>query len=243
MPIPVIALTAWGTAGSAALSVGSAMGLLSGISGVSSLSNWLKEKRRSSPAYKTPEAGEGLIQDIPLPIVYGKNKVTGHVIYREETYDKDYDFAAALCEGEVSAIDNVRLEGRAIDDIGDSSYTAYTGTSSQAGDDIFKKGFVVMPCAADAFISELNKDTNYNTNYLMVKSDPYERRIYLKFSLTAIPPDLTITAAEIRLRKSFVTDTNSIKGHKLSMQGCCYMPPCPRSYRRKRLFSIPRPLR
>jgi len=191
---------------------------LAGVSGISSVSGWLRERRRSSPAYKVAEDKQNMVQDRPVPIVYGKARVKGHVIYREDTYDKIYDFAVGLCEGEINSIDNVRIEGRAIEDIGDSSYTTYTGTSSQAGDDIFKSGVIVMPCVEDAFIDDANKDTNYNTEYLMVRYSSPERRIYLKFSLNDMPSDITITSAEIRLRQHFVTAKHNIKGYNVGSE-------------------------
>ncbi len=171
-----------------------------------------RKKAKDSPAYTELELD--ISQDMPIPIVYGKGKVRGHIVFREDTYDKEYDFAIGLCEGEANEISNVRIGDRIIEDVGDSSYTIYKGTSDQAGDDIFKKGVIVMPCTMDAYISEVEKDTNYNTTQLFV-SYVLERRTYLKFSLTDMPAGFTITAAEIRLRKWTIRHEGTLNGYNL----------------------------
>lgn len=81
---------------------------------------------RKSPAYKVRETEETLSYENPVPIVYGHNKVEGHIIYREQNSERIFDLAIGICEGEIEEIKNIKINDIPIDEIPIRSLTDTT---------------------------------------------------------------------------------------------------------------------
>lgn len=162
-------------------------------------------RNNRSIVYKNAPANENIDREAPIPIVYGKCRVPGMLIYQEDTevQNDSYDAAYAFCEGEVSSVDNIEINGVPVGDISTATATTYTGTATQNGDAIFSVGLFRVYAKQDAYTSEASPDTNYSTtdpNYLQLKgANGDDKRIYLQFDLSAYPPDLTVSSAMITM--------------------------------------------
>lgn len=163
-----------------------------------------KERRNNrSIVYKNDPVNENIDREQPVPIVYGKCRVPGMLIYQEDTevQNDSYDAAFAFCEGEVESVDNIEINNVPIGDISTATATTYTGTATQTGDTIFTSGLFRVFAKQDAYTSEANPTTNYSTtdpNYLRLKgANVDDKRIYLQFDLSAYPPGLTLSSAMI----------------------------------------------
>jgi len=193
-------------------------GFLFGISLMSGIAGWFFRNKEKSRAYKSTDATEKVSEDQPVPIVYGRNKVKGHFIHREDSastvdsIETKFDAAVGFCEGEVSNIQDIQFEGKNVEDIGSTTYSTYVGSSTQAADTLFEAGVYVAPCVADAFISEESPDTVFQTdypNYLFVSNYTapgigllrYDENmnILVRFNISKLPANLNIKSAEIRL--------------------------------------------
>ena len=74
--------------------------------------------------------------EIPIPVVYGRNRVAGNIIYQKVTGEKDryMDIQVALGEGPVNAITGVKADENSI------SVDKYLGTRSQSADSVNDQG-------------------------------------------------------------------------------------------------------
>jgi len=181
---------------------------------INSLANWATSgAKRGNPILDTEKQ---ISKDSPVPVVYGFKKVAGQIIYREDTLDPTFNMAVALCEGEIEEISNVQVNGRDIYEIGESKATIYYGTATQAADPGFTDGSATIPCEADCYIWDGAKDTNYNTDLLMVSYHVNgERRTYLRFSFNnTLPPMFNLRRAQVRLQK-----TETLRASKKSVVG------------------------
>jgi len=75
------------------------------------LSGPRKKVKIPSRAYKTSDNQLNESQELPLPIVYGYNKVCGTVIYREQTDSDVREIAYGLCEGEIEGVEAIQIDG------------------------------------------------------------------------------------------------------------------------------------
>jgi hypothetical protein len=162
------------------------------------------QRELSSITYKVSPENTDISRDEPVAIVYGKNRVTGTLIYQEETdiSGQAYDAAYAFCEGEVEEVTEVQLNGSDILDLAGSSATTYTGTATQVGDSIFESGLFRVYASANAFVVEDDADTAYHPlfpNNLRVKKagSGADERTYIRFDLSALPPGLTVASAKL----------------------------------------------
>ncbi len=210
-----------GVVASAAAGMGAlgTLGLFAyGVQAISALSRYFGRKRTNSKAYKTREIEDHFIEDFPVPIVYGRNRVQSQTIFRETSvisnFRAQFDMAVGLCEGEIEGVDTVYVGGRNINDTGNSSYTAYLGTATQAGDSRFAKGRWHAPCVDDATIDDSAKDTVFGDQVrLLVRNRAPEQRILIKFDLSGMPPGLILDSAEIVFVPILVEQKKTIKGY------------------------------
>lgn len=74
--------------------------------------------------------------EIPIPVVYGRNRVAGNIIYQKVTGENDryMDIQVALSEGSVNAITDVRADEKSI------SVSKYLGTRTQSADSVNDQG-------------------------------------------------------------------------------------------------------
>lgn len=174
-----------------------------------------KKQRRQvrSRTYKTTEAETDVDREEPLPIVYGRNRVTGTLIYRETTeLENDaYDAAYAFCEGECESVNDVQLNGVTVDDLTGSTATTYTGADDQTGDSIFETGLFRIEPEACAFASSNLADTAMSATFpddVRVCNVSHYDRGFLRFDFSSLPPDLTIDSARLVMYSTLTSDGN-----------------------------------
>ena len=124
---------------------------------------------RVSPAYKIREADEPVSNESPVPIIYGYNKVEGHVIYREQNNARIFDLAIGLGEGEIEEIKNIKVNDIPIGEIPSHSLTDIT---------ISFKGIRIYDSDSRIAISKFSGETNGVDNYVIVKGSLYNDGAY-----------------------------------------------------------------
>jgi len=125
---------------------------------------------RKSPTYKIRETEETLSHESPVPIVYGYNKVEGHVIYREQNDERIFDLAVGLCEGEIEEIKNIKINDNPIDEIPTRSLTDTTISFSSSENRIYDSN--------NRFKSIGFVKSGDVPNYIIVKGSEYNDGAY-----------------------------------------------------------------
>lgn len=87
----------------------------------------------SSPTYDFGPLQNTRSQLLPVPVIYGRNKVAGNIIYQSEP-GKTINMLVALGEGEIQSVTDIRANDIPIGDVKDATYTVYYGTGTQAAD-------------------------------------------------------------------------------------------------------------
>ncbi|NLW48194.1 MAG: hypothetical protein GXY86_12785, partial [Firmicutes bacterium] len=73
--------------------------------------------------------------ELPIPVVYGRVKAAGNIVWQEMSEDKSTIYAfVAFSEGEIERFEDVRANDILISDLPGSSYTEYLGTPTQTLD-------------------------------------------------------------------------------------------------------------
>jgi len=176
------------------------------------LVKWLTDKpkkKKLSPVYKVREDEIRISEESALPIVYGHCKVKGQNIYREDTIASVVDMAVAFCEGEIEGFEDIRINDIPIDKLADAViyYEVYTGTTTQIGDDIFKKGIFNLTTTDDTYVSSDYPDSNLHWWGVGLNKMMYEQKVagveklraYMRFDLSEIPVNITFDSAEIKV--------------------------------------------
>lgn len=89
----------------------------------------------ASPTYGFGELRNTFSQYIPVPIIYGRVKVAGNIIYhRVSDDDSTLVMAVGLGEGEIEAVEQIYVNDTPIEDIEGVQWDVYLGTSDQAAD-------------------------------------------------------------------------------------------------------------
>ncbi len=89
------------------------------------------KKANQSPTYgfdiQTQSSNE-----LPIPVIYGKVKAAGNIIWQRMSYDKSTIYAiVAFSEGPIEGFEDVRANDILIDELPGCSYTPYLGTPNQ----------------------------------------------------------------------------------------------------------------
>lgn len=86
----------------------------------------------ASPKYKFGALRNTRSNEIPVPLIYGENRVAGNVIYSTpQTGGTTVKQFIALSEGPVNSIGTVKFNDQPYSDFSGCSYTAYLGTATQ----------------------------------------------------------------------------------------------------------------
>lgn len=87
----------------------------------------------SSPTYDFGPLQNTRSQLLPVPVIYGRNKIAGNIIYQSEP-GKTIHMLVALGEGEIQSVTDIRVNDIPIGDVKDATYTVYYGTATQNPD-------------------------------------------------------------------------------------------------------------
>ncbi len=86
----------------------------------------------SSPRYRFGELQTTSTNQYPVPIIYGKMRWAGNVVYQNPvTGGEEIDMLIVLCEGEIESVTDIRINGEPIANFSGCSYTIFLGTASQ----------------------------------------------------------------------------------------------------------------
>jgi len=141
-PLKLLPLAMWAVAGplgSISLFGGAALTGLEAF-GLGSTILALGAKRKHSgndsysPTYSLSKPSNSLSNMLPLPIVYGKMRMGGNIIWQRTLSDQEVARAVALCAGPVSAVEDIRINNRPVSDCAGSSATGYVGLTAQTPD-------------------------------------------------------------------------------------------------------------
>lgn len=94
----------------------------------------LSEGTTASPTYSFGPRQNTLSDMLPVPIVYGRMKLNGNIIWARDKGSSERDMAVALCQGEVQSVSDIRLDNRPVTDFTGCTATGQTGASDQALD-------------------------------------------------------------------------------------------------------------
>ncbi len=177
------------------MSLGFYIGYFSAISYVNKLLH--PTAKRFTPQYKIDKKEETISFEKHIPIIYGFNKVLGHIGYREETDEEIFDILVAFGEGEVKSIGDIEVDDVPIAELLDSTLsTPHRGLANQTANDILLKGVYKVPPIADAYTAQVDKFTNVDATDKNYGTSPvlYGGRIignyyraYFKFDLSDLP--------------------------------------------------------
>lgn len=195
---------------------GTAVMIYQGARIIDSLANAFQGSMNGEPPDKV--VAPQLATDRAVPVVYGYKKIGGQILYRQNTNEATFNLAVGLCEGEIEEISRIQVDGRNIEELGESSYTAYMGTADQETDSRLTAGNTSIPCIADAYIVDDQPDLVCNWDFLRVKSGSPQARIYFKFDLSDFPAGLSITGARIRLAQRAVTSGQYQEARKIKVK-------------------------
>src|SRR5690625_3306037 len=71
----------------------------------------------NSPTYSFEEWQNTSSQSMPVPIIYGRNRVAGNIIYHRISNDeKRLYMAVGLCEGEIEGVSDIRINDEPIEE-------------------------------------------------------------------------------------------------------------------------------
>ena len=85
-----------------------------------------------SPRYGAFGAIQNTVSgELPLPVIYGHVKYGGNAIYQDRWDTEEIKRLISLCEGEISAITDVRVNDVPVAQLEGCSYDAYVGTATQ----------------------------------------------------------------------------------------------------------------
>lgn len=94
-----------------------------------------KKKANRSPTYGF-DIQTQCSNELPVPVVYGKVKAAGNIVWQRMSYDKSTIYAfVAFSEGPIEGFEDVRANDIPISELPGCSYTAYLGTPDQVIDD------------------------------------------------------------------------------------------------------------
>ena len=88
---------------------------------------------QASPTYDFGPLQNTRSQLLPVPVIYGRNKVAGNIIYQSEP-GKTINMLVALGEGEIQSVTDIWANDIPIGDVKDATYTVYYGTGTQNPD-------------------------------------------------------------------------------------------------------------
>lgn len=134
--LPVIgALLGAGVGGLAFFGMNAIEGYMLG----SALANIGNKRKLGSGADQSPTYGFGpprntLSNMLPVPIVYGKMKCHGNLVWSRSKTGNLQDRAVVLCQGEVEEVGDVRINNRPVGDYSGCSASVYVGTPDQLND-------------------------------------------------------------------------------------------------------------
>jgi hypothetical protein len=121
------------------------MGMLYGMAVGAAIGGLIDPPKIKNPEFgnssTSPRYGFGPLQtmssnELPVPILYGQVKIAGNNIYQSDPATTVYR-CLGLCEGEINAVNDVRINDIPITELSGCSYTAYMGTSTQTVDSRF----------------------------------------------------------------------------------------------------------
>jgi len=138
--------------------------------------------RDYSPTYKFGPWENTAERDIPVPIIYGRNKVAGNIIYRTPQERKDIFEFVALGEGEVNDIYNIKVNDIPIENLSNCSYNVYYGTPTQNADTRVAEETITIEANADSFCCSDYPDQNFgDKEVFMVDTNSYA---FIKFDIS-----------------------------------------------------------
>lgn len=160
-------------------------------------------KRNTSPTYKFGPWDNTSERDIPVPIIYGKNKVAGNLIYRTPEERKEIIQFIGLGEGEIKSVSDIKVNDVPIDELEDCSYDVYLGTATQEPDSRQEKRHLIP--VADTYVDSRYPDSSEGPNRIfgnffkvLVSDGLYEG--YMKFDLSQLRGVGEIISATLYLR-------------------------------------------
>lgn len=96
---------------------------------------------QASPTYDFDELKNTRDNALPVPIIYGKNKVAGNIIYHRLSSDKKYaHVVVALGEGQISNVTDIKFNNKTASEMDVTYHRVYVGESSQEADSIVDTG-------------------------------------------------------------------------------------------------------
>jgi hypothetical protein len=121
-----------------------------------------KKKADRSPTYGFDITTQ-CTNELPVPIVYGKVKAGGNIVWSRTSFDQTKIYAiVAFSEGEIEGFEDVRANDILISELPGSSYTPYLGTPTQLIDE---------RCPGDEV--GFNKDNNYRKTLVTLPTGDY----------------------------------------------------------------------
>ena len=181
---------------------------------------YFTKPKQKKASYKGGSIEVSATTNTPVPVVYGNCEVTGNIIYKEDTTSATNHLAVGLCEGEINAIESVRINGVNIPVYPETyegcSYTPYYGTAAQTADARFTTSTMLITCAENNYVDEGDADTVqdwFSTSRLYIehdKGDDKSKYLFLKFDISKL--NITnatndISNAYLRLYKTSVSLT------------------------------------
>jgi len=171
--------------------------------------------KKDSPIYVDNDKEKESSTEEPVAVVYGRNKVKGHMFYREETIDEAYDCAVGFCQGPIESIGEINVDEiqsvKLGADFGITDNSPYLGTADQEADSIFEGGIYTIKATEDAYVDEDNPTIPYGTSVeLKTNYSSPEQMFFLKFDLSKLPLGFTITGATLKLWQSDYTGSDPI---------------------------------
>ena len=87
---------------------------------------------QASPTYALPELENTRSQALPIPVIYGKVKVAGNIIYhRVDDERKTIAMAVGISEGEIDGVEQILVDDVPIQEIEGAQWAVYHGTPDQ----------------------------------------------------------------------------------------------------------------
>lgn len=123
-------------AAAAGWAIGGTVGVLAAAGGtLSTVAGWSggggSSISNGSPTYSWGKLQTQTSNCLAIPIIYGEVKVAGNTIWQNGEGSSTLNRLVALCDGEIEAITDVKLNNKAISSLSGCSYNAYLGTKIQ----------------------------------------------------------------------------------------------------------------
>ncbi len=126
-----------GTVGLSVLGASMVAGVIYGGNAIVKGLSGKKESYSSSPTYQFNTLQTQTNNQLPIPIIYGENKIAGNRLWQQYRNNNTIiDRIIAFGEGEIDSISEIRLNDLAMSDLTGITYRTYTGQDEQIVDSI-----------------------------------------------------------------------------------------------------------